>query len=355
MQRALTNISTSLQKTETMSAVLEQIQHQPDAVKAIRDLEAVVRKAKCIAPPPPIDFSHYANIGKLFVPKSKVVRIRYDPYSRKCKPSPSISPEERIWKIVDKEILPKVNKDVCWEMKFNALDTLTSIRETMIWNRVGVPDAIAWAILDIGNMLSDNEIERVTAEQKLLTRVERLIVYGKTYADRERLTHFTGLFTDGSVAHDFSYCLGDIEKSLAQEPLAEQALPTSPRADQRTVPACVIRTRISIRILAKVNRRSCYETRVNALSILSKIGRQIMMASSGPYAANIKEGKVEKLLTDTMLEISQLDTETRFVDNEDLMQEIKDLNSAGGDILPGLEAVMRHLGLPEVVETENVL
>lgn len=165
------------------------------------------------------------------------------------------------------------------------------------------------------------------------------------------LTHFTGLFIDGSVPIDFTECLDIIDKSLAAKVPDRLARRRGP---VRTTPEFVIRICISNTVASKVNRRSCSETKSNALKVLAKIGRQILNACEGPYARDIEGNKLDELLTNTMCEIWKLmtpdDFSYRLVSKKDFTDEIVEVYTLGL-----LKPKPVHLGLEKVLNGMEIV
>jgi hypothetical protein len=208
--------------------------------------------------------------------------------------------ESYIIESIQQKTLPRVSKDGCFETKFSVLDTLSKIAEAItrtedneLTSRIrtdGVPDAITDAMIDIGDILSEEEIERVVAEKHVLARAEAATTFREsprsTNFPFQRLFCFTGIFIGGSVVLDFSLCIKDIEECLAREPL--DVLARQPRrlmpGDLHpgfTTPDYVIPTCIQYHISAKLNRQSSWETQLNALKALMNIGQQILKARGG--------------------------------------------------------------------------
>jgi hypothetical protein len=110
-------------------------------------------------------------------------------------------------------------------------------------------------------------------------------------------------------------------------------------------PEYIIRTSTLNRIPAKINGRSCYETRANALHVLTKFGHRIVTSRLRSHYTDLGSLKLENLVTNTMFEICQLKPRTNFMDDEAFVEEIEGLYalSIKNEVLPGPQNVVEEL------------
>jgi hypothetical protein len=270
-----------------------------------------------------------------------------------------------ILKIINKKILPKVTKEVCFETKLSAIDTLSKM--SLFISELGdsevedhsirgeVPEALCKAMVQIGEMLSE-ETARVAEQKEIVARAEEVTEFRIEFLDEKpflNLTHFTGLFLDGSVPLDFSDCVNDVTKCLAKPALTDKQRAMQRMRHENTFPAHVVRTVISNQIYARVHRRSCIETKLNAIKALTKIGLEIVNASSGPHAGDFGDSRLDTLLTAAMLEIYYLESEfgdESFLMDEEFVEDITALSVAKGDAFSNLGLVKICLGLANAAE-----
>jgi hypothetical protein len=186
----------------------------PQQSKKSHDMSTTIQKAKGSAPP--ADFSKCtAELASRFDASC------LEPAKGLEEQIAGEAARNYILRSVKQDILPKVSKEVCFETKFNALDTLSRIAEFITHtddneladiSRTGAaPETIVSAMLDIGKMLSYEEIQRMAAEKDMVARAEAAASFRPgSYSDEEPflpLTYFTGLFMDASVPLDFSKCV----------------------------------------------------------------------------------------------------------------------------------------------------
>lgn len=117
MREILTDLSTCVRDENIMEALLKQFQTQSDIITAVR---TILRTAKGATPP--IDFSSHANIEGLFEGgggTSEDQRIGFENRTL-------------IMMTIKHDTLARVDRDVCFGTKFNALNALATMSEIIM-------------------------------------------------------------------------------------------------------------------------------------------------------------------------------------------------------------------------------
>ncbi|KAN0095218.1 hypothetical protein V8E51_015929 [Hyaloscypha variabilis] len=282
-----------------------------------------------------------------------------------------------IIKNVEDDIMSKIHPECCSEIKLGAVSALSIIiRSIVVMERGGewasefqdgrLPEVLISALMKVGESLSDSDIDRIREDRRLFARLE-LAVEFKLQESGKRpfkdLEEFQALCMDGSTVLDFRGCHLSVTCAFHEEPLTRDQLGTE--RDGRGVqelrdaaPRTVIERIITKDIAWKINRRSCFGTKLNAFKILTKIGYDFVRARRGPHAEVFADGVLEKTLTDTMLKICRLtnhgsddsvEVGSSFRTDKELMEDIMDLNIARKAALPDLSSVLRYLDIPDKV------
>jgi hypothetical protein len=295
---SLAGIFNTLQNKNIMDTLIEHLRDKPETVRHIRSVEVAVHEAE--AATLWIDFTEHSELGRLFDLKSLpgIVdgRIRTGYRS-----------DEQVIQVIREYVLGNVHEYSRFETKISALNALCTTAQIMTkaWHRRGirapslngeVPRVIVNGMLNIGHLLSDAEIDGIKNQSSFLERVQSPRRFRTTTNPQKTpfvgLACFLGLFLDGSVPIDFHRPSEKIEYALK----GSRVYPNQYRD---------IKNIILYDIHADINHKSCFKTRLNALKTLTDIG-YTFIDRSRRWSGNpqlFKDGKLDKLLTDTMLNI----------------------------------------------------
>ena len=353
---ALADISRKIQRSETHDILLDRLAQQPGLAKQIYEFQATITRS-----------IHDANpLNPELLIKHCERRINYESHNLR-----GHGDEVRKAMDVRSFIMEKVEDDVVTRIldrrsrpdsktKLDGLNAIVGIIKAVVslpqdaewcsyFQEGPLPKALMSALVKVGKRLSDEEIDHVRDKQDILAVLES----AKEFAVRwsgirtfKNIIEFQDLFIDGSRLLHFHQCLVDIDESFAIDPSTEE---------EDTLPRVAVERCITTEISWKLNRRSCFETKLNAFKVLAKIGHTFVIVRDGPHAEAFEDGILDKTLTDTMEKIcsftkadfDELDpTEPTFLVDEDFMEDIIDLNIARKASLPGLPNILRFLDIP---------
>jgi hypothetical protein len=358
MDTILFDISQSLEDPNIRASLIQSI-HESGSAKQVHDFYSKIYEEKRAAPA--ISFELVAQ--KI---RKRVDANSYELHGDAGQRRMGFEIRDEIITTIQADILSRVNKDVCWDTKFNALNVLADIVVALMGMENGselsdpmqhgaVPETIVSGMITVGKMLSDVEIDQVVAEKGLPVKVNQVREFKNEWSGAEPfkgLEQFLDIFIDGSLHLEFHECLAAVDAELAGGPAPEG--PTSrlkavqsPRT--YTVPQQNIESIITNRISSKLNRRSCFETKLNAFQVLANIGLSFLEAREGPHREILEDGKLDTLLTDTMMKICNFTTEDslNFLVNENFKDDIFTLGMSRKGTLPGMGSVLRHLDIPD--------
>ncbi|KAF4634037.1 hypothetical protein G7Y89_g4080 [Cudoniella acicularis] len=215
-------------------------------------------------------------------------------------------------------VISEIDDVTSFEEKFTVLKTLVKMANVFSYadasTGIGkacqerIPKIIASSIATIGNMLSDEEIECIIAENTLLETIKHHLDTRQVYAE---LAKFVGIFNDSSIILDFDSVLARIRGLL----------------NSLQMPVYRIRkmmeSRITNDIAGTINRRNPRVSRVNALEALIEAGNIIRINHErDEFAEAFKDGQLEKLVEDSiqivMEGFSEKEREEIFLARSDL-------------------------------------
>jgi hypothetical protein len=357
LELAIADISTKLQRPSTHDLLIGRSRVQSGLAKQIYDFQSTITKALHDAIPFEPD-----RIVKDIEYKLNVAN--YELHDSSAEPFKGQTVRDSIIETVE-DILSRVTP-IRWKVDSHTRLSALSVLIGIIKSVTSMPQGGDWAecfqsgllseilttaLMKIGIRLSDSEIERVQEQKEVFTTLESATNFAiERSGERtfERLEEFQALFIDGATVLDFGHCLSEVDEALAKEPLTDAANLT-PRD---TIPRKVIERIITKEISWKLNRRSCLETLLNALRVLTSIGLKFVEARRGPHAQAFADGVLEKTLTDAMNKSCSLapdnpdeDIPIALLIDEELRGDILDLSITKKGMLPGLYHVLRKLEL----------
>lgn len=364
LELALADITKKLQRDKTHGILLDSLRKQPDLSKQILGFQAAIQTAIHDATP--------------FEPDRIVEnvkhRLNYDNYELRDSAAEMLkghSVARGIIQSVEENIMSRIHPRTPSEIKFGALSALCAIVNSIVSMEQGsewadayqtgdLPKALTSALMRVGKSLSDSEIDRVREDKELFATLKSAAEFEIEWLGKrpfEGLEEFQALFIDGSTVLDFRHCLTDVDDAFANDPLR------SPRRGGRStvepsddVLQEVVKRIITKDIFWKINRRTCFETKLNAFKVLTHIGHTFVKTRRGPHVEAFEDGLLEKTLTDTMLKICRLandglddstDVLFSFLADKEFIEDIMDLNIARKAALPDLSSVLRYLDIPD--------
>jgi hypothetical protein len=150
------------------------------------------------------------------------------------------------------------------------------------WNTGG-------GLLKLGNMMADEEIERLSGEKDLLAKLE--VAREAEYSSRKRwrcITQFLNLCADGSRVLNFDKSLEDVNAIIAKASSTSNYGRPEQRGFQSSDTERAVVSLLEEYISWKIHLRSPYQTKLNAFKVLTRIGHAILQAQKGPYADSLK-------------------------------------------------------------------
>ncbi|KAH6681554.1 hypothetical protein B0J14DRAFT_217388 [Halenospora varia] len=368
IQGVLAEFGASISNSGTLDSLVSILRRHPETVMTLQNLNTSV--AECNSSLPPIDFSPCAHtFASMFDPTSPS-----NPY----RTNSSLHDQQRqeaITRLINRQILSKINKHVCFSTKLSALKTLISMVEFLNDNfersiadkfiTGDIPDVLSATLVDLEKMLNSEDLNKIAREEELVKR-------WKNITSTELQAGFWGPGPIVEISDGLRNLLrGDESNSSFEDCVIEVRSQLAGGASngkdalikyQKTVHSSSfhsIKRIITDEIAARVNRGSGFETKLYALKALVKIAHLILDDIEGHQSGNriiYDDHVLENLLTDELIRIltfenghsrssaSPLHRQT-FTSDEELMRNLIELDHKRNASFPELGVVLQNLGI----------
>lgn len=367
IQSVLAEFSALISNSSTSGSLVSILRHHPETVMTLQSLNTSV--SECNSNLPPIDFSIYAQrFASMFDPSNPS-----NPY----RANPSLHDQQRqeaVTRLINRQILSKVNKHVCFSTKLSALKSLISMIEFLNDNfersiadkftTGDIPDVLSAALVELEKMLSGEDLERLKGEEELVKRwrsmmgMELQVGFWGPGPIVEISDGLKNLFRSDENGVDFEGCVRQVYNQLGAPASHGPHALVKFQMSASSSPFHSLKRIIEDEVAAKVNRGSGFETKLGALKALVRIGHLILndieVNRDGDWVI-YDDHVLENLLTDELLRILAFENghssssaslhRQNFTSDEELIRNLIELDRKRNDSFPELGVVLQNLGL----------